>query len=255
MSINYKLEGEGKTLVFIHGLSDNLLYWQPLINGIKNHYRILRYDLRGHGLSEWKNEKISMNTYVDDLNCLLNKLEINSVNLVGFSLGGAIALDFAIKYPQRVSSLVLISSFYKSDQHLSDVFNTLKQSLEKGFPEFFETILPMVLCPKVIRENREELNMIKHAASETANLQAYSKSVDVCLSFNVEDKLHYIEVPTLIIAAKYDDFTLQSMQQELHDKIRNSKMTVFDNVKHNILIGKNIEKLSDMLINFHNSME
>ncbi len=254
MNINYKLEGEGKTIVFIHGLSDNLLYWQPLVNSIKNHYQILQYDLRGHGLSEWKNEKISMSTYVDDLLFLLNKLEIKSANFVGFSLGSAIALDFAIKYPQRVSSLVLISSFFKVDQHLSVVFNTLKQSLEKGFPEFFETIIPMVLCPEVIRENRDELNMLKCVASETANLQAYIEAVDVCLSFNVEDKLQYIDIPTLIIAAKYDDLTLQSMQEELHDKIRNSKMTVFDNVKHNILIGENIEKLSDMLIKFHNSL-
>lgn len=253
MDINYKLEGEGKTIVFIHGLSDNMLYWQPLINSIKNQYRILRYDLRGHGLSEWKNEKISMSTYVDDLNNLLNKLEITSANLVGFSLGSAIALDFAIKYPQRVSSLVLISSFYKADPHLSEVFKTLKQSLKKGFPDFFETILPRVLCPEVIRQNREELNILKYAASETANLQAYSEAVDVCLSFNVEDKLQHIDIPTLIITAKYDDLTLQSMQEELHNKIRNSKMTVFDNVKHNILLGENIEKLSDILINFHNS--
>jgi pimeloyl-ACP methyl ester carboxylesterase len=145
MELNYTLEGEGETLVFIHGLSDSLLYWQPLINNLKSHYQILRYDLRGHGLSEAGDEKVSMDIYVEDLLSLLDELELKKVNIVGFSLGGAIALNFISKYPERVSSLVLMSSFYKSDEHLTKVFITLKNALEKSFTDFYDMILSMVL--------------------------------------------------------------------------------------------------------------
>lgn len=250
MNLNYKLEGRGKTLVFIHGLSDNLYYWQPLVDTLKDNYQILRYDLRGHGLSELGKEKISMDLYVEDLLSLLDNLELSQVNLIGLSLGGAIALDFTIKHPERVSSMVLMSSFYKSDKYLTNVFNSLKRSLEKSFLEFYYTILPMVLCPKVIKENQEELNVFKYIASETANVKAYIEAIDVCLNYDVEQDLEYVNVPTLIIAAKYDEITLVNMQKELHSKIKNSDIIVFNNVKHNILVGENINKTGIILKNF-----
>ncbi|RAP54110.1 MAG: hypothetical protein BZ137_04080 [Methanosphaera sp. rholeuAM130] len=251
MNINYKLEGKGKTLVFIHGLSDNMVYWQPLVNNLKNHYQILRYDLRGHGSSELGNEKISMDTYVNDLLFLLDKLKIKKVNLIGFSLGSAIALDFTINHPERVSSIVLISAFYKCDNHLSEVFTSLKNSLEKGFPDFFDTILPMVLCPDMIKDNENELNSLKYMASQTANIEAYINAVDVCLNFDVENKLQCIDVPSLIIASEHDDLTPASMQKELNEKLNDSKMILLDNVKHNVLLGENIDKIHNILMDFY----
>lgn len=116
--MNYKLEGNGETLVFIHGLSDNLLYWEYLASNLKNDYQILRVDLRGHGNSGLGNDEISIDTYVDDLFVLLDELNLEKINLVGFSLGGAVALAFTIKYPSIVSSLVLMSSFCKTDDYL-----------------------------------------------------------------------------------------------------------------------------------------
>lgn len=61
----------------------------------------------------WGDEEITISTYTNDLNNILIDLCIGKVNLVGFSMGGAIALDFAIKYPSKVSSIVLMSGFFK----------------------------------------------------------------------------------------------------------------------------------------------
>ena len=108
----------------------------------------------------------------------------------------------------------------------------------------------MVLCPKVIKENQEELNVFKYIASETANVKAYIEAIDVCLNYDVEQDLEYVNVPTLIIAAKYDEITLVNMQKELHSKIKNSDIIVFNNVKHNILVGENINKTGIILKNF-----
>ena len=249
MKLNYKLEGNGKTLVFIHGLSDNLDYWQPLTSLLKNHYQILRYDLRGHGLSEPGNENITMDTYVEDLHNLLNELELSEINLVGLSLGSAIALSFTIKHPDRVSSMVLMSSFYKCDKELTKVFNSFKRSLKKSFATFFDTILPMVLCPEVIEDNRELLNLIRDTSS-TVNVESYIKAVDVCLEYDVENELKYVDVPTLILAGKYDEITSPDMQRQLSDRIRNSRLIVFNDVKHNLLAGENIVKISDIINKF-----
>ena len=248
--MNYRLDGNGKTLVFIHGLSDNLLYWEFLANNLKHDHHILRVDLRGHGESELGNEEITIDTYVNDLNNLLEELEISEVNLIGFSLGGAVALDFAIKYPQKVDSIVLMSSFYKVDEGLKSTLNQLKNSLNVGFEEFYDNILPMVLCPDVIDDNNEELELLKDIASQNANIEAYIKAVDVCLNFNVEKEVSQINVPTLILAGKYDDISTLDMQKELHNKLENSKLIVFDNAKHNLLVGKNNEKILAILKEF-----
>ena len=245
--MNYKLEGSGETLVFIHGLSDSLLYWEYLASNLKDQYQVLRVDLRGHGESELKDDELTIGLFADDLHSLLRELNIGKVGLIGFSLGSAVALDFAIRYPQMVSSLVLMSSFYRADEHLENIFNQFKNALRKGFEDFYDLILPMVLCPDVINDNRKNLEVLKEFASLSANTQAYIQACDAGLDFDVEEKLSQIDVPTLILAGKYDEITVLESQKELQRKITNSKLIVFDDVKHNLLVGKNNEEILNIL--------
>ena len=245
--MNYKLEGSGETLVFIHGLSDSLLYWEYLASNLKDQYQVLRVDLRGHGESELKDDELTIGLFADDLHSLLRELNIGKVGLIGFSLGSAVALDFAIRYPQMVSSLVLMSSFYRADEHLENIFNQFKNALDKGFGDFYDLILPMVLCPDVINDNRKNLEVLKEFASLSANTQAYIQACDAGLDFDVEDKLSQIDVPTLILAGKYDEITVLESQKELQRKITNSKLIVFDDVKHNLLVGKNNEEILNII--------
>ena len=120
-----------------------------------------------------------------------------------------------------------------------------------GFEEFYDFILPMVLCPEVIDDNHEELEMLKELASKTADTKAYIKAIDAFADFNIESDLSKIDVSTLILAGKYDDITLLSSQQELKEKIKGSKLIVFDDVKHNLLIGKNNEEILGILKKFY----
>ena len=245
--MNYKIEGNGKTLLFIHGLSDNLLYWELLASNLNDDYQVLRVDLRGHGETELGNEEITLDTYVNDLNNLLDELNISKVNLIGFSLGGAVALDFAIKYPKKVDSLVLMSCFYKADKNLRNTLCQFKNALDVGFEEFYDIILPMVLCPDVIDDNKNELELLKEIGAQNANTEAYINAVDVCLNLNIEKHLSKINIPTLILASRYDDIAPLDMQKNLHAQIKNSKLIVFDNVKHNLLVGENNEKILAIL--------
>ena len=97
MECNHILEGVGKdTIVFIHGLSDSLEYWTKLSLRLSEDYQILRYDLRGHGKSEFSD--FTMEDLADDLHELMLKLDIEKASLAGLSLGGNIALKFALKY-------------------------------------------------------------------------------------------------------------------------------------------------------------
>lgn len=248
--MNYKLEGIGKTIVFIHGLSDSLLYWEFLASNLKHDYQVLRVDLQGHGESELENEEITIETYVRDLNNLLEKLDISKVSLIGFSLGSAVALSFAAKYPSKVDSIVLMSAFYKADGALRETLTHFKNALNTSFEEFYDVILPMVLCEDVIEANKKELELLKDIGSQNANTKAYIKAVDACLNFNAEEYISEIDVPTLILASNRDEISKLDMQKELSDKIKNSELIVFDNVKHNLLVGKTNENILFILKEF-----
>ena len=248
--MNYKIDGAGEAIVFIHGLSDSLLYWEFLANNLKKDYKVLRIDLRGHGETERGNNEITIDLLCEDLRNLLDELHIENINLVGFSLGSAVALDFTIRYPQMVSSLVLMSGFYKPDEQSKDILSHFKSALNSSFDEFYDLLFSMSLCPSVIENNREELAFLKKFASQTADMDAYIQSVDACLNFDVEDKLSQIDAPTLILAGKYDEILPLSSQQDLKNNIKNSKLVVFDDVKHNLLVGKNKEKILSILKSF-----
>ena len=97
----YRLEGSGETLVFIHGLSDSLFYWEFLATHLKEDYQILRVDLRGHGDSELGSDEITLDTYVQYLKDLLDELKIQNVNLIWFSLSAACTAD---EYFQSISN-------------------------------------------------------------------------------------------------------------------------------------------------------
>lgn len=250
VKMNFNIEGNGETVVFIHGLSDNLLYWEPLVAGLKNDYNIIRYDLRGHGKSELGDDDISIDLLTDDLKNLLDELGVEKVNLVGFSLGGAISLNFAVKYPSRVSSLVLMSTAPCINSHSNEVLDKFSTAIDESFEEFYDFILPLILCPDIIEENREELDLIKEVASASANNLAIKKAIDATRKFDIEDKLGEIATPTLVLAGKHDGIFLVSQQKEMQENIQNSKLVVFDNVRHNLLVGKNIEKITEILKEF-----
>lgn len=250
LDLHYKVEGIGKTIVFIHGLSDDLNYWEFLATHFKRDYQVIRFDLPGHGQSELSDGEITIDLYVNGLTGIFDELGLNVASLVGFSLGGAIALDFALKHPDKVESLVVMSSFAKVDTHLIRIFNEFKNALNISFEEFYDLILPMVLCSHVIDNNRDELEFLKQSASQTANNQAYIKAIDACLDFDVEKELSKIEIPALILAGKYDEITPVDIQKDICANIHNSKLIVFDDVKHNLLVGENNNKILGILKEF-----
>jgi len=106
----YEIEGEGHPLVLIHGHTANLHLWDDQVPVLSRSFRVVRYDVRGHGRSQAPPSGYSWANYAEDLRQLLVHLNINRAHLVGLSMGGAIALQFALDHPQMASALVLADS-------------------------------------------------------------------------------------------------------------------------------------------------
>lgn len=101
-------DGAGKTLLAVHGITANCMVWETLAAALTPEYKVLAVDLRGRGLSDKPASGYSIDRHVEDLRCLLDKLQISEVVLMGHSLGAFISLVFAALYPRKTRGLILI---------------------------------------------------------------------------------------------------------------------------------------------------
>ena len=101
-------------IVFIHGVGLDHEMWFPQIRSFKNN-SILVYDLLGHGKTPLYKKSVNFEDFSKQLNNLLNNLNIKKINLVGFSFGSLVALNFAKKYQKKINKLILISTVFKRD--------------------------------------------------------------------------------------------------------------------------------------------
>lgn len=117
----YEQEGKGPSLVFIHGAFGDSNMWDPQWQYFASKYRLLRYDLRGHGRTGSSSlERYTIDTFSDDLASLLDSLDIQAPIICGQSLGGSIAQAFAVRHPGRLKGLILSSSMIAIDFTLMD---------------------------------------------------------------------------------------------------------------------------------------
>ena len=249
MRCNHVLEGYGeKTIVFIHGLSDSLEYWTKLSSQLSDEYQILRYDLKGHGKSDF--QMFTMDDLADDLHELLLKLNIEKASLIGNSLGGNVALKFAVRYPQMVDSLVIMSSFSEVDSNLNSKFLEFKDAIDIGFEEFFDVIINYVLPEDVIQKNHDLLMANRDLLAKKANLDGIKHGIEIGMDFNMTDELKDIDVPALILAGADDEIATDSLQHILNDNILNSRLVFFEDTKHDLLIGRNISEIKRLIRQF-----
>ena len=250
VKLNYKIEGEGFPLVLIHGFSNDLNYWNNLDKSIYENFKVIRMDLRGHGKSDLANNEVSVELLSSDIMKLLEKIDINKFNLIGFSLGGSIAINIAEKYPERVNKLVLLSTFAKADSTIENYFKEFNNCLNKSFSEYYDYILKYVLPEDLIVKHRESLDEIKIAKSKTVCCKNLIKVLPVGLNFDGEKDLDKITAQTLIVSSKLDELTKTELSHTLNEKIANSTYIQLDYGKHDLFVGKNKSKLNKLLLKF-----
>lgn len=128
--IYYELTGEGTPLVLIHGVALDSRIWGDLPTWLGGKYRVLNYDLRGHGKSFAPETGYSYRDLVADLNELITALEMPKISIVAHSLGGAVAIKFALRHPGKVDKLVLAAPHivgYTDYQGWPNVYRTARQ--------------------------------------------------------------------------------------------------------------------------------
>lgn len=251
MKMNYVFQGNGdRTIVFVHGLGDSLDYWRKLSSRLKDEYKILMYDIRGHGNSPLGDEAFTIDMLVDDLHDLLLSLNIEKTSLVGLSLGGNIVVSFAVRYPELVDRIVVMSSFSENDDNLKAKFLEFADAISISYEAFYDVIIRYVIPLDVYERNREVLEYVKRQNAQKANIEAIRYGIDIGMNFNLTDQLDRICCPALILTGRDDDIISLGLSKILNDNIVNSELIIFDDTKHDLLIGKNIPMILELMRRF-----
>ena len=242
------IDNNTEPLVFVHGVGLDHKMWDSQISSLNNHSTIT-YDLLGHGKTPYNKEEITLNDFSDQLDYLLKFLKIDKINLVGFSLGSLIALDFASKFQDKLKSLTVIGTTYKRTEEqralVIERFEQAKlnkpisrQALKRWFtdkylndhPEIYDQFIKILT-----KEGKDHLNFLK-AYKLFANHQD-----DIDIIKNIKTK-------TLIMTGSGDTGSTVQMSKSLSDDLINSSFIEINNGKHLC----SIECADDVNINLKN---
>ncbi|WP_153797537.1 alpha/beta fold hydrolase [Foetidibacter luteolus] len=143
-SINYRVEGEGKTLVLVHGFPEDNTVWHNQVAALKTHCRLIVPDLPGSGKSAFNGSLTTMEAFADVLYAILQQEQVTGAIVCGHSMGGYITLAFAEKYPQLLLGFGLVHStaFADSEEKKQNRLKSIKMMGEYGAPAFLKSMVP-----------------------------------------------------------------------------------------------------------------
>jgi len=238
MTLNVIIQGppgQAPDLVLLHGWSFSNQIWEPLIAELSLHWRIHRVDLPGHGHSPFVEGTASLNAYCEILARQLPPF----AHYLGWSLGGLIANNMAIHYPQRVNKLVLVAStpqFVCSKDWLfgmdSDVFALFKKNL--NFERSITLAKFMALQSRGDSKQKALKKMLNNIARDTINVDIKGLNDGLALleQCNLKDKLQSIASPCLIIQGGKDVIVPVQAAHYLHKNMIDTRLCIFPESGH-----------------------
>ena len=254
IEINYQEKGEGFPLVLLHGLSDDLNLWNPLLPELSSHYRTIAIDIRGHGHSGKPDSPYSVHQFSDDLFGLMDKLDISRAHLMGLSMGAAIAQLFALDHPDRTGALVLLSAFERAEGGFRTKLLELRSTLiAGGVPAFFDEAVKFVVTPEFQSAHAAAIADSKQYCIQINSSSALIHAVGACIGFDIHDKGSQISAPTLVLCGKEDAFMSNELSWKVYHAIKGSKWLIMPGVGHNLITPENSPPLLRAVLDFLNA--
>lgn len=205
--------------------------WLPQIDYFSNQYRTIAVDLRGFGKSSRSDQPLSIDLFVGDILALIEKLEIEKVNLIGLSMGGYVAQRFYQFYPEYVKRLILCNTRSQKDTPEGILKrHELIEFIKKGnFNSFVENFIKSSV-------HKNNLDRVYNVLCEVIQKNSQEIVCDslICLANRPDTTniLAKIKVPTLLIGGKEDNLIPSEIMVEMHKVIPNSELVLFDKVGH-----------------------
>lgn len=257
INICYEIKGEGEPVLLVHGFGDRKEHWRAQFGDLSEHFKVIRFDNRGAGKSDRPNGVYTMELFADDIASLLDYLKIKKIHIIGHSLGGMIVQNFALKYPQKINKIVLISTIagvtppgVPPDQGIewyvnnaikdfrarqTDPLNFFLEHAKKSYSKEFW---------KQMKENPKKKfhniwtveDLVEEKTIYGPTERDYIHLGEALKTHNTYDRLNEIKNEVLIITAAKDKSIPKLLSQRIHEKLPNSRFIVVENAGHQLIL-------------------
>jgi 3-oxoadipate enol-lactonase len=232
--IYYELKGKGPAVVLIHGWSLNTEMWDDQFNEFSKSHKVLRYDVRGYGKS---NVPDTSKPYChhDDLKTLMDHLKIEKAAIIGLSMGGYVAINFALVYPEKTTALVPVDSWiegHKTSKPLGDLYSTLfKKAKEEGLGPAIDYWLGFPYFRSANRNNGLKKRM-RSVVGSYNGWDFYNTDPILRLKPGPAERLREVSAPTLVVVGSEDMQDIQGISDLVVSGVRNAEKYVIGDAGH-----------------------
>ena len=238
----YEEMGEGEPIIMIHGGFLNHHMWDGQFEAFARHYRAIRYDARNHGQSAGVADTFA---HFEDLQVLMKSLQIEKAVLMGLSMGGYVAIDFTLQYPQQVTALVLaapgLSGYDFNDKYMAKMDSQLYSAIQQGdmklFVEYFQqawTDGPHRTPAEIDSSVREKVRQMAHETVTNWNPASNETTLDPPAA----SRLAEIRVPTLAVVGDLDMPVILEIVSMVEAQIPGAKKVVIPDAAHMLNMEK-----------------
>ncbi len=236
----YEIYGNGSPLILIAGLAGDSQSWQPILGGLAEYFKVVVFDNRGIGRTRYPRDSFQISTLALDTVCLLDELAIEKADILGHSMGGYIAQEIAIEYPERVDRLILASTCAVTSQKNKSLFGGLLKALESGksYELFIREFFYLIFTPEYL-SNKENIESAVKSALDypfPVTPEGFKLQVEALSNFSSQARLNKIKSSTLLMSGRKDILVTPEEAQLLADKIPFVKTLYLENAAHSFQV-------------------
>lgn len=234
ISIAYEDAGDGPAVLLIHGHPFDHTMWRPQIDALAVGHRVIAPDLRGYGQTTVVAGVTLLEEFARDLAALLDALAVETVTVVGLSMGGQIAMAFVQLFPARVAALVLADTFAQLDlpAQRTGRFETADRIVREGMERYAAELLPRMIAPASAQHHPEVAEHVSRMMRGTDPVGAAAALRGRALRQDYIPLLPRIDVPTLVLVGSNDEFTPVADAERMHAHLPNASVVVIDGCGH-----------------------
>ena len=252
----YQWHGDhGPVLVLVHGLGLNKAMWQWQIPALSRNYRVLSYDLHGHGQSPRAKQRHSLTVFAQQIISMLDELDIEHCGVAGFSLGGMIARRCAMDYPNRVSALAILNSPHaRTQEQQQAIMERVQQVAQQGPSATVDAAIKRWFTDDYHNSNPGVINKVRQWVMEN-DPDIYPENYSV-LAMGVDELVApkpQIDCPTLVVAAQDDFGQPAEMAYAIAREIPNAETHILPGLRHMALV-ESPDDYNQLLESFFNQV-
>lgn len=249
----YEMTGDGAPLLLIHGLGSSSRDWENQVEPFSKKYQVIALDLRGHGQSSKPPGPYSVRMFAEDTEALIRTLGVAPVHLVGISMGGIVAFELAVHFPELLRSLTVVNSYPEVR------VETFWEHLQIWRRYMFLELLGMRGTGRMLGKHlfpySEQAELRKLFVQRWAenDKRAYRESLRAIVNWDVEERISKIGCPVLVVASDQDYMPLEEKKVYIA-KIPNAKLVVIEDA-HHAVTAERPEQFNAVLKEFLASLE